>query len=209
MSQEKQLSNEFRIGIKSSPKYVITQCEKLLKEDKSKEIQLSAVGHSIGELTIISEILKSMIPQLSKKMLFSVISSKPSEKDKKIENKTRRLYPRLEIVLSVDEKDKEDSPIKITEEERTLLIETLEKQKEYYRKSRKSRRPLRNRRRWKNYSRKPRYQNSIRRNSYNKKKIAYNRRPFGKSPNGRRSNVKKTNGSRKNSGNKPASPVKN
>ena len=37
MSQEKQTSNEFRIGFKSNPKEVITQCEKLLKDDKVKE----------------------------------------------------------------------------------------------------------------------------------------------------------------------------
>ena len=33
-------SNEIRVGNRSKPKDLIAQCEKLLKEDKLKEIQL-------------------------------------------------------------------------------------------------------------------------------------------------------------------------
>lgn len=211
MSQEKQTSNEFRIGFKSNPKEVITQCEKLLKGDKVKEIHLSAVANSIGELTTITEILKLIIPGLSQKKLFSVISPRSSEKDKKPDKKSKRLYPRLEFILSIDEKDNQiDSPSKISEDEISLLIDSLEKQKESYRKTRKSRRALNNSRRWRTYSRRPKYSNPNRRTSYGKKKVGYSyRRPFGRSPNGRKSVVKKAGGSRKNSGNKQVSPVKN
>ena len=137
MSQEKQLPNEFRIGFKSNPKDVITQCEKILKEDKTKEVHLSAVANSIGELTIIVEILKSMIPCLSQKKILSVISPRSKEKDKKPEDKPKKLFPRIEFILSIDEKDKnnDNCPAKITEEERALLIDTLEKQKESFRKA--------------------------------------------------------------------------
>ena len=211
MSQEEQASNEFRIGFNSKPKEVITKCEKLLKDDKAKEIHLSAVANSIGELTIITEILKLVIPGLSQKNLFSVISPRSSEKDKMPDKKSKRLYPRIEFILSIDEKDKQiDSPSKISEDEISLLIDSLEKQKESYRKSRKSKRALNNTRRWRTYSRRPRYSNPNRRTSYGKKKAIYSyRRPLVRNPNGRKSVVKKAGGSRKNSGNKPASPVKN
>ena len=209
MSEEKQVSNEFRIGFKSNPKDVISQCEKLLKEDKSKEVHLSAVANSIGELTTIVEILKLMIPGLSEKKEFSVISPRTSQKDKNAEKKKKRLYPRIEFILSFDEK-KESSPTKITEEERAILINTLEKQKESFRKSKKSIRTIGQNRKWRNYSRRQRYSYAARRTSYNGKKTVYNnRRPFGKSLSKRKNNVKKVTGSRKNSGNKQASPVKN
>ena len=211
MSQEEQASNEFKIGFKSNPKEVITKCEKLLKDDKVKEIHLSAVANSIGELTIIAEILKIIIPGLSQKKLFSAISPRSNEKDKKPDQKPKRLYPKLEFILFIDEKDKQiDSAPKISEEEISLLIDSLEKQKESYRKSRKSMRSLKNGRRWRPYSRRPRFSNPKRRASYGKKKAGYNyRKPFGRSPNGKKSVVKKAGGSRKNSGNKQTFPVKN
>ena len=65
MSEDKRPENEFRIGLKSNPKEVITQCEKLLKDDKFKEIHLSAISSSIGEISIIAEILKYTFPNLS------------------------------------------------------------------------------------------------------------------------------------------------
>ena len=211
MSQEEQASNEFRIGFKSNPKEVITKCEKLLKDDKVKEIHLSAVANSIGELTIIAEILKIIIPGLSQKKLFSAISPRSNEKDKKPDQKPKRLYPRLEFILFIDEKDKQiDSAPKISEEEISLLIDSLEKQKESYRKSRKSMRSLKNGRKWRPYSRRPRFSNPKRRASYGMKKAGYNyRKLFGRSPNGKKSVVKKAGGSRKNSGNKQTFPVKN
>lgn len=212
MSQEKQLTNEFKIGFKSNPKDIITQCEKLFKEDKSKEVHLSAVANSIGELTIITEILKLMIPGLVQKKILSVIPPRSKEKEKKDQNKPKKLYPRIEFILSIDKKDKnnDDSPSKITEEERTLLINTLENQKESFRKSRKSMRTLRNYRKWRTNSRSLRFSKPSRRISYNRKKVGNNiRRPFGKPSRGRKMNVKKINGGWKESGSKQDSTVKN
>lgn len=73
MSEDKKSSNEFRIGFKSNPKEIITECVNILKDDKNKELHLSAISSSIGEISIISEILKSIFPNLSKKNVFSVI----------------------------------------------------------------------------------------------------------------------------------------
>ena len=200
MSEEKKSSNEFRIGFKSNPKEVITKCVNILKDDKNKELHLSAISSSIGEISIISEILKSIFPNLSQKNVFSVIYPFSKKKERNEEYKNR-LYPKLEIILSLGEK-KEDPSIKITEEEIKLLIDTYEKQKESFRKSRKSNKPFRRNRRW-NYSKNTRY-------TYTTKRTAFNfRRTFGKSPIRGRKNVNKITGNRKNSGNNQEVSVQN
>ncbi len=215
MSEDKKPSNEFRIGFKSNPKDVISQCEKLLKENKIKELHLSAVANSIGELSIIVEILKSNFPNLFQKNIFSVITPRSNGNEKKAELKKKKLYPRLEIILSTEKiVQKEESPTKITEEERQLLIETIDKQKESFRKLRKNQNPFRRNRRWRRFSKRPgkSYSYSAKRTTFNGKKARFNaRRPFGKAPIRRKNNVKKPNSSsgRKSSVNKQASPVKN
>jgi hypothetical protein len=209
MSEDKRPANEFRIGFKSNPKEVITQCEKLLKDDKFKEIHLSAISSSIGEISIIAEILKYTFPNLSQKNVFSVITPPSTEKKKKADENKKKLYPRLEIILTLGDK-KEEPATKITEEEIKILIDTLEKQKESYRKSRNSKKVFRRIRRWRTYSRKKRYSYSPKKNNFTAKRTGFfNRRPFGKSPIRGRNNVNKSMGIRKDSGNKQAASVKN
>lgn len=209
MSEDKRPANEFRIGFKSNPKEVITQCEKLLKDDKFKEIHLSAISSSIGEISIIAEILKYTFPNLSQKNVFSVITPPSTEKKKKADENKKKLYPRLEIILTLGDK-KEEPATKITEEEIKILIDTLEKQKESYRKSRNSKKVFRRIRRWRTYSRKKRYSYSSKKNNFTAKRTGFfNRRPFGKSPIRGRNNVNKSMGIRKDSGNKQAASVKN
>ena len=209
MSEDKRPANEFRIGFKSNPKEVITQCEKLLKDDKFKEIHLSAISSSIGEISIIAEILKYTFPNLSQKNVFSVITPPSTEKKKKADENKKKLYPRLEIILTLGDK-KEEPATKITEEEIKILIDTLEKQKESYRKSRNSKKAFRRNRRRRIYSRNKRYSYSPKMTNFNAKRTGFfNRRPFGKSPIRGRNNVNKTRGSRKDSGTKQAASVKN
>ena len=209
MSEDKRPANEFRIGFKSNPKEVITQCEKLLKDDKFKEIHLSAISSSIGEISIIAEILKYTFPNLSQINVFSVNTPPSTEKKKKADENKKKLYPRLEIILTLGDK-KEEPATKITEEEIKILIDTLEKQKESYRKSRNSKKAFRRIRRWRTYSRKKSYSYSPKKNNFTAKRTGFfNRRPFGKSPIRGRNNVNKTMGSRKDSGNKQAASVKN
>ena len=206
MSEEKSI-NEFRIGSKSKPKEIITQCEKLLKDEKVKDLHLSAVSYSIGELVSIVEILKSIYPNLSQKNIFTTLPARPTKnnKDKKAEPK---LYPKLEIVLSTG-KITEENSVKISEDERNKLIDTLEKNKEILIKRRKFRRPFRRNRKWGFNARKPRYSYSARRTGYNVRRYGFNKRPYGKAPIGKRNNVRKFNGTRKISGNRQAVPAKN
>ena len=212
MSEDKKVSNEIRIGFKTKPKEIISQCEKILQEDKAKDVHLSAVSTSIGDLVIAVEILKIKFPGLFQKNIFSTISPRSSEKKNKPETSTQRLFPRLEIVLSKEKpKEEKEEPKVISEEEKKILIETLEKQKESYikiRKSRKYRRPIRKNRRL-GYNRR-RYSYPTKRNNYNKRRPVYNNNMrFRKSPTRGRGTLKKFKEPRKNSQDKKATAAKN
>ena len=214
MSEEKKVSNEIRIGLRTKPKEIITQCEKLIKEEKVKELHLSAVGNTIGNLVVAVEIVKSLFPDLHQSSEFSTIPARSieKEKDKKSDTKPQRLYPRLEIVLSTEKlpEKKEDSKSKITEEERTILIETLEKQKEAFTKIRRLRRNFINtRRRVFNGRRKNPPYSAKNRGYNNRRRTGFRGRQFVKSPNGaRRNNPRKFNAQKNTSTNKQT-PVKN
>ena len=214
MSEEKKVSNEIRIGLRTKPKEIITQCEKLIKEEKVKELHLSAVGNTIGNLVVAVEIVKSLFPDLHQSSEFSTIPARSIEKDKdkKSDTKPQRLYPRLEIVLSTEKlpEKKEDSKSKITEEERTILIETLEKQKEAFTKIRRLRRNFINtRRRVFNGRRKNPPYSAKNRGYNNRRRTRFRGRQFVKSPNGaRRNNPRKFNAQKNTSTNKQT-PVKN
>ena len=217
-------NNEIRVGNRSKPKELIAQCEKLLKEDKLKEIHLTAVGNSIGDLIIAVEILKSSNPSLNQQTIFSTIGPRPpknankdadkdKDKEKEKENeKPQKLYPHLEIVLSCEKLEVKEAP-KITEEERKILIETLDKQKANFKKQRKFN-SFRRRRNFRFGYRRQRFASSrrnVNNNRYNRngRKWSYsmnqrrrprqgynnrmnnNRRMFQKSPAGRRFNNNK------------------
>ena len=120
MSEEKKPNNEIRIQSRTKPKQVISQCEKLLKEDKVKELHLCGVGNAIGNVVIAAEIMKSYHPELFQQSVFSTIVPKSIEKDKekKVETKNQKLFPKLEIILSTEKPNekKESTAQKITEE---------------------------------------------------------------------------------------------
>jgi hypothetical protein len=214
MSEEKKVSNEIRIGLRTKPKEIISQCEKFIKEEKVKELHLSAVGNTIGNLVVAVEIVKSLFPDLHQSSEFSTIPARSieKEKDKKSDTKPQRLYPRLEIILSTEKlpEKKEDSKSKITEEERTILIETLEKQKEAFTKIRRLRRNFINTRRRVFNGRRKNLPYSAKNRGYNnRRRIGFRGRQFVKSPNGaRRNNPRKFNAQKNTSTNKQT-PVKN
>ena len=210
MSEEKKPNNEIRIQSRTKPKQVISQCEKLLKEDKVKELHLCGVGNAIGNVVIAAEIMKSYHPELFQQSVFSTIVPKSIEKDKekKMETKNQKLFPKLEIILSTEKPNekKESTAQKITEEERKILIETLDNQRgTFFR--RNFRRPFRNNRR-RGYPAargNQRYAYSAKRTGYFNRRPGYNnRRPYGKNPINRKTNMRQFNGNRTNSLNRPA-----
>ena len=214
MTEEKKVSNEIRIGLRTKPKEIIAQCEKLIKEEKVKELHLSAVGNTIGNLVVAVEIVKSLFPNLHQSSEFSTIPARSLEKDKdkKPDTKPQRLYPRFEIILSTEKlaEKKEGSQSKITEEERTILIETLEKQKEAFTKIRRLRRNFINtRRRVFNGRRKNAPYSAKNRGYNNRRRTGFRGRQFVKSSAGaRRNNPRKFNAQKNTSTNKQT-PVKN
>ena len=209
MSENKKPNNEIRISFRSKPKQIISQCEKLLKEEKVKALHISAIGNSIGNLVITAEIFEQIHPELFKQSIFSI---KKDEK-KNPEQKAQRLLPKLEIIFTTEkpEEKKEDRNPKMSEEDRNALLDALDKQKYAFLNNRRFRRRKNftvNNRRWGyNGRRNQRYAFSAKRTGYGWRRPVYNnrnnRRPFGKPPAGRRNNLRKFNGSRKNSGNKP------
>ena len=167
-------SNEIRVGNRSKPKDLISQCEKLLKEDKLKEIHLTAVGNSIADLIIAVEILKSSNPGLFQENILSTIGPRSpknsNNKEKEKENeKPQKLYPHLEIVLSCEKIELKEAP-KMTEEERKILLDTLDKQKANFNKQRRfnSFRRRRNARNARFGYRRQRFASAVRRNPNNR-----------------------------------------
>lgn len=208
MSEEQKVSNEIRIGLRTKPKDVIAQCQKLIKEENVKELHLSAVGNTIGNLVVAVEIVKSIFPEFYQSSEFSTIPARVNgkDKDKKQDTKPQKLYPRLEIILSSEKK--EGSKFAVTEEEKKILIDTLEKQKKAFTKIRKFRRNFRNARRRVFSSRRQKLSFSAKNSGFNnRRKIGYSRRPFVKSPTGKRNNRKFT--APKNNSVAKQTPVKN
>ena len=212
MSEDKTPINEFRIGIKSKPKELITQCEKLIKDEKVKDLHLSAVGNSIGELVTVVEILKSMYPNLFQKTIFSTIPGRTTDSNKDKKADPKKLFPKLEIILSTEKMvDKNENSVQISEDERQLLIDTLEKKKEMLNKRKKFRRPFRRIRQWGYNTRRQRFAYSAKRIGYNNRRYGFSnyRRPYGNNPIRKKLNMRNFNGTKKNNGNKQARSVKN
>lgn len=234
--KETKVPEEIRVGNRTKPKDLIAQCEKLLKDDKAKEINLTAVGSSISDLIIAVEILKSANPGLYQQNIFTTIgprtaNDKDKEKDKEKEKeKPQKLYPHLKVVLSFEKIEVKEIP-KISEEERKVLIDTMDKQKDVIKKQRRFNNFRLRRRRNFGFRNRRRlmFSNPLRRNNNggfrnvrnNRRNMNYmnmrkrppfinrnnNRRMFGRSPASRRLNDVKNPASRKQSGNKE--PVKN
>ena len=200
MSEDKKPANEVRIKFNSKQKDILAQCEKLLKDGNIKDLHLSAVSKTIADLMVTVELLKSMYPGLSQQSIFTTIPPRQNEKSKKPEAKSTKLFPRLEIILTLNEEKekKEGSSATITEEERKTLIETLDKKKDAFKKK-KFKKPFRNNRRLGYNGRRQRFSYSAKRTGFGWRKTSYNnRKPFGKRPDGKKV---KFNGPRKNSGN--------
>lgn len=209
MSESKKPNNELRISFRSKPKQIISQCEKLLKEEKVKDLHLSAIGNTIGNLVITAEIFKQIHPELFIQSIFSINKDAKKSPDQK----TPKLLPKLEIIFATEKlaEKKEDPDPKMSEEDRNALLDTLDKQKDAFLKNRRfwRRRNLNaNNRRWRRFGRRnQRYAFSAKRTGFGWKRPAFNnrnvRRPFAKPPVGRRNNLRKFNGNRKNSANRP------
>jgi len=121
--------NDIRIGMNSRVRNVIKYCNFVLNEKKMDELRFSAVGGAIGKLVDAVEVLKIMNPGLFQTNKIATVSYQTVDNQGKIVN--QRLYPKLEVVLSLTEsKEKtEGTQSKLAEEERVKLLELLNSKK--------------------------------------------------------------------------------
>ena len=132
MDKSKKPENDIRISFSSRIGGVVSYCEKLLKENNIRELNFSAVGGSIGTLVSVVEILKTITPGLYQINRLATISYQSVEEGGKSETQNQRLYPKLEVKLTLDKPSKTNEGFqdKLDEEERKKLLDLHLKRKD-------------------------------------------------------------------------------
>ena len=109
MDKSKKPANDIRVSFNSKIGGIVSYCERLLKENNMRDLNFSAVGGSIGTLVSVVELLKTIHPGLYQINRFATISYQSVEEGGKKESENNRLYPKLEVKLTLDK------PAKLTE----------------------------------------------------------------------------------------------
>jgi len=132
MEAQKKQANDIRVGFNSRISGIVNYCQRLLKENNMRELNFSAVGGSIGTLVTAVEVLKTLQPGFHQVNRLATISYQSVEEGKKSEVQNQKLYPKLEVKLSLDKPAKTgegyQEPIK--EEERTKLLDIQSKRRQ-------------------------------------------------------------------------------
>ena len=128
--------NDIRIGMNSRPRNVIKYSTSVMEEKKLNELKFSAVGGSIGRLLEIVEVLKVLKPGLYQQNRITSVAYQTVDSNSKILNE--KLYPKLEVVLSIEEpKNKtEGYQGKLDEKERKDLEKIMNERREQREKNR-------------------------------------------------------------------------
>ena len=116
-------SNDIRVGFQTRVANIVAYCEKLIKDSNMRTLNMSAVGGSIGTLVIAVEVLKAMFTGLHQLNRFATISYQSVEDGGNVQN--QRLYPKLEVILSLDKPEKEGEGYQepLDEEKRKKILE--------------------------------------------------------------------------------------
>jgi hypothetical protein len=114
--------NEIRIGFRSRVRNIVNYANILLKENNFRSLNLSAIGGAIGSLVNAVEVLKINNPGLYQVNKIGTVSYQTVDQQGQVQN--QRLYPKLEVVLSLDapKETGEGFQDKLSEEERTQLL---------------------------------------------------------------------------------------
>ena len=132
MDKSKKPVNDIRVSYNSRIGGIVSYCEKLLKENNMRELNFSAVGGSIGTLVTAVEVLKALQPGLYQVNRLATISYQSVEEGKKNEVQNQKLYPKLEVKLTLDKPQKTgegyQEPIK--EEERKNILDIQPKRRQ-------------------------------------------------------------------------------
>ncbi len=132
METQKKLVNDIRVGFNSRISGIINYCQRLLKENNLRELNFSAVGGSIGTLVTAVEVLKTLQPGFHQVNRLATISYQSVEEGKKSEIQNQRLYPKLEIKLTLDKPQKtgEGYQEPLSEDERKRLLDVQSKRRQ-------------------------------------------------------------------------------
>ena len=114
--------NEIRIGFRSRVRNIVNYATILLNENKFRSLNLSAIGGAIGSLVNAVEVLKINNPGLYQVNKIGTVSYQTVDQQGQVQN--QRLYPKLEVVLTLDDPKEsgEGFQNKLSEEERTQLL---------------------------------------------------------------------------------------
>ena len=132
MEPPKKQANDIRVRYNSRISGIINYCQRLLKENNLRELTFSAVGGSIGTLVTAVEVLKTLIPGLHQVNRLATISYQFVEEGKVNEVQNQRLFPKLEVKLSLDKPAQigEGYQEPLSEEERKKISEILNKRRQ-------------------------------------------------------------------------------
>ena len=131
MDKSKKPANDIRVSFNSKIGGIVSYCEKLLKENNMRELNFSAVGGSIGTLVSVVELLKTIYPGLYQINRFSTISYQSVEEGGKSDTENHRLFPKLEVKLTLDKPEKltEGFQDKLDEEQRKKFLDLHNKRR--------------------------------------------------------------------------------
>ena len=123
-------ANDIRIGMNSRVRNVIRYSSSIMKEKNLRELKFSAVGGSIGRLLDTVEVLKILIPGLYQQNKITSVAYQTLDSNNTVLN--QRLYPKMEVILSLDEfKTKnEGTQDKLKEEERTKIEKIMNERRQ-------------------------------------------------------------------------------
>ena len=132
MESAKKQVNDIRVRYNSRISGIINYCQRLLKENNLRELTFSAVGGSIGTLVTTVEILKTLYPGIHQVNRLATISYQSVEEGKKDAVENQRLFPKLEVKLSLDKPAQigEGYQEPLSEEERKKIAEIINKRRQ-------------------------------------------------------------------------------
>jgi len=123
-------SNLIKVSTQSRVNYIMRFANVLLKERNFREIHFRALGASIGKLVSVVELLKLTTPGLYQVTTIGTVAFQQKETETS-QTSNERLYPKLEITLTLDEPKEKGIGFqtKWNEEERKRFLEINEKQR--------------------------------------------------------------------------------
>ena len=132
MEPAKKPANNIRVRYNTRISGIINYCQRLLKENNLRELTFSAVGGSIGTLVTAVEVLKTLHPGLHQVNRLATISYQSVEEGKKDEVQNQRLFPKLEVKLTLDKPAVigEGYQEPLSEEQRKKIVEYQDKRRQ-------------------------------------------------------------------------------